>query len=81
MGDNKLGGEFGLERGHAQGDTGTLSPYIFNLCFQILILKLTFDNEIEAALPHVLWGPEDDPPGGPGKIGTGPGKCLLSRTT
>jgi hypothetical protein len=32
---------FDLERGNAQGDT--TSPYIFNLGFQILLLKLTFD--------------------------------------
>ncbi len=36
---------FDLERGNAQGDT--TSPYIFNLGFQILILKLTFDLQIE----------------------------------
>ncbi len=32
---------FYMERGNAQGDT--TSPYIFNLGFQILLLRLTFD--------------------------------------
>jgi hypothetical protein len=41
---------FGLERGNAQGDT--TSPYIFNLGFQILILKLTFDLQIEGLVEY-----------------------------
>ncbi len=50
---------FELERGNAQGDT--TSPYIFNLGFQILILKLTFDLQIEGILefPQV---PDNTPP-------------------
>jgi exonuclease III len=35
---------FDLERGNAQGDT--ISPYIFNLGFQILLFKLNFDLQI-----------------------------------
>ncbi len=44
---------FDLERGNAQGDT--TSPYIFNPGFQVLLLKLTFDLQIEGLLefpPH-----------------------------
>jgi hypothetical protein len=41
---------FDLERGNAQGDT--TSPYIFNLGFQILILKLTFDLQIEGIVEY-----------------------------
>jgi hypothetical protein len=37
-----------LERGNAQGDT--TSPYIFNIGFQILILRLTFDLQIDGVL-------------------------------
>jgi hypothetical protein len=32
---------FDLERGNAQGDT--LSPFLFNLGYQILLMKLEFD--------------------------------------
>jgi hypothetical protein len=39
---------FYLERGNAQGDT--TSPYIFNMGFQILLLKLTFDLQIEGLI-------------------------------
>ncbi len=39
---------FDLERGNAQGDT--TSPYIFNMGFQILLLKLTFDLQIEGLI-------------------------------
>jgi hypothetical protein len=35
---------FDLERGNAQGDT--TSPYIFNIGYQILLLKLNFDLQI-----------------------------------
>jgi len=35
---------FNLERGNAQGDT--ISPYIFNIGYQILLLKLNFDLQI-----------------------------------
>jgi hypothetical protein len=50
---------FDLERGNAQGDT--TSPYIFNLGFQILLLKLTFDLQTEGLLnfPEI---PDPTPP-------------------
>jgi hypothetical protein len=35
---------FNLERGNAQGDT--TSPYIFNIGYQILLLKINFDLQI-----------------------------------
>ncbi len=49
---------FDLERGNAQGDT--TSPYIFNLGFQILLLKLTFDLQIEGIL-EIPCPPEGAP--------------------
>jgi hypothetical protein len=48
LGDGTYSDFFDLERGNAQGDT--TSPYIFNIGFQILILKLTFDLQIEGLL-------------------------------
>jgi hypothetical protein len=43
--DNELYSSFfDLERGNAQGDT--VSPYIFNLGFQILLFKINFDLQI-----------------------------------
>ncbi|MFN9942645.1 MAG: reverse transcriptase domain-containing protein, partial [bacterium] len=39
---------FDLERGTAQGDT--ISPYIFNIGYQILLFKLNFDLQIEGFL-------------------------------
>ncbi len=39
---------FDLERGNAQGDT--TSPYIFNIGFQILLFKLTFDLQISGLI-------------------------------
>ncbi len=46
---------FDLKRGNAQGDN--VSPYIFNLCYQILLFKLTYDLQIEGILE-----PEEVPP-------------------
>ena len=37
---------FDLERGNAQGDT--ISPYLFNLGYQILIFKIAYDLQITA---------------------------------
>ncbi len=50
---------FDLERGNAQGDT--ISPYIFNLGFQILLFKLNFDLQIEGLVefPRI---PDNIPP-------------------
>ena len=40
--ENGLWGEiFELERGNAQGDT--ISPFLFNLGYQILLFKINFD--------------------------------------
>jgi hypothetical protein len=50
---------FDLERGNAQGDT--ISPYIFNLGFQILLFKLNFDLQIDGIVnfPRI---PDNIPP-------------------
>jgi hypothetical protein len=50
---------FDLERGNAQGNT--TSPYIFNMGFQILLLKLTFDLQIEVLI-HIPPLPANAPP-------------------
>jgi hypothetical protein len=50
---------FDLERGNAQGDT--ISPYIFNIGFQILLFKLNFDLQIEGTLDFPVV-PENLPP-------------------
>ena len=43
--ENGLWGEiFELERGNAQGDT--ISPFLFNLGYQILLFKINFDLQI-----------------------------------
>jgi hypothetical protein len=53
---------FDLERGNAQGDT--TSPFIFNIGFQILLLRLTFDSQIHGVLefPTVPGGVPPLPP-------------------
>jgi exonuclease III len=38
MSNGKLGPNFNLERGNAQGDV--ISPFLFNICYQILLLKV-----------------------------------------
>jgi Reverse transcriptase (RNA-dependent DNA polymerase) len=43
--ENKLGKNFKLERGNAQGDT--ISPFLFNICYQILLFKLEYDLQIK----------------------------------
>jgi hypothetical protein len=50
---------FDLERGNAQGDT--TSPYIFNIGFQILLLRLTFDLQIDGVVEFPTV-PGDIPP-------------------
>jgi hypothetical protein len=57
---------FDLERGNAQGDT--TSPYIFNIGFQILLLKLTFDLQIEGLFDFPV--PPDNTPPLPRTVGT-----------
>ncbi len=59
LGDGTYSDFFDLERGNAQGDT--TSPYIFNIGFQILLLKLTFDLQIEGLLEFPTV-PENTPP-------------------
>ena len=46
---------FDLERGNAQGDT--LSPFLFNLGYQILLMKLEFDLQIEGLIEEVTGPP------------------------
>jgi hypothetical protein len=58
--DNELNSAFfDLQRGNAQGDT--VSPYIFNLGFQILLFKINYDLQIDGVIdtPTV---PPDLPP-------------------
>jgi exonuclease III len=45
LNQNKLGKTFKLKRGNAQGDT--ISPYLFNICYQVLLLKFEFDLQIK----------------------------------
>jgi hypothetical protein len=59
LGDGTYSEFFDLERGNAQGDT--TSPYIFNIGFQILLLKLTFDLQIESLVDFPTI-PENTPP-------------------
>jgi hypothetical protein len=47
--DGSMGNIFQLQRGNAQGDT--ISPFIFNLGYQILLFKLTFDLQIAGIDP------------------------------
>jgi len=47
---NKNSRIFNLERGNAQGDT--ISPFLFNLCYQILLFKLEFDVQIAGIQPR-----------------------------
>jgi Reverse transcriptase (RNA-dependent DNA polymerase) len=44
--DGKLGPPINLERGNAQGDV--ISPFIFNICYQVLLLKLECDLQIKS---------------------------------
>jgi hypothetical protein len=44
-GTGSLGPTFNLERGNAQGDV--ISPFIFNICYQILVLKIENDLQIK----------------------------------
>jgi hypothetical protein len=43
---NKTGKNFKLECGNAQGDT--ISPFLFNICYQILILKIETSLQIKS---------------------------------
>ena len=50
---------FDLDRGNAQGDT--ISPFLFNLCYQILLFKLQYDLQIESIAPEIAL-PATHPP-------------------
>jgi Reverse transcriptase (RNA-dependent DNA polymerase) len=51
-GTGKNGPTFDLERGNAQGDV--ISPFLFNICYQILLLKIELNLQIESiGLPCV----------------------------
>jgi hypothetical protein len=50
---------FDLDRGNAQGDT--ISPFLFNLCYQILLFKLQFDLQIKSIAPEITL-PASHPP-------------------
>ena len=57
LNENDTSRSFMLERGNAQGDT--ISPFLFILCYQILLFKLEYDLQIigiieEPALPAHL---------------------------
>jgi hypothetical protein len=43
---------FELEQGNAQGDT--ISPFLFNLGYQILLFKLEYDRNIDGLIEEVL---------------------------
>jgi len=47
-GNGELGRNFPLHRGNAQGDI--ISPFLFNLCFQIFIYKIEFDVRVHGIL-------------------------------
>jgi hypothetical protein len=51
---------FNLERGNAQGDT--TSPYIFNIGYQILLLKINFDLQIAGLIVPPEVPPDIQPP-------------------
>ncbi len=61
---------FDLERGNAQGDT--ISPFLFNLCYQILLFKLQYDLQIESLAPEIII-PVTHPPL-PDTVSTSPPK-------
>jgi Reverse transcriptase (RNA-dependent DNA polymerase) len=53
----KTGKSFNLERGNAQGDV--ISPFLFNICYQILLLKIECDLQINKLdLPDIAEDPE-----------------------
>ena len=55
---------FDLERGNAQGDN--ISPFIFILCYQILLFRLEFDNAIEGIV--VPADPPEPPVNPPAQV-------------
>jgi hypothetical protein len=65
---------FDLERGNAQGDT--ISPYIFNIGFQILLFKLNFDLQIEGLVDFPRIPDNIPPPSGYGKYLPEKNQCI-----
>jgi hypothetical protein len=63
---------FDLERGNAQGDT--VSPYIFNLGFQILLFKINYDLQIQGITEQPTIPP--DLPPVPHEVSTRPYKVF-----
>jgi hypothetical protein len=59
---------FELERGNAQGDT--ISPFLFNLGYQILLFKLEYDQQIIGLIEPVTLS--EDFPDLPGNISRSP---------
>ncbi len=47
---------FELERGNAQGYT--ISPFLFNLGYQILMFKLEYDRQVVGIIEEVEFGPD-----------------------
>jgi hypothetical protein len=45
LANNSTGRSFKLKRGNAQGDT--ISSFLFNICYQILLFKLEYDLQIK----------------------------------
>jgi Reverse transcriptase (RNA-dependent DNA polymerase) len=64
--NNLLGKNFKLERGNAQGDT--ISPFLFNICYQILLFKFEFDLQIEKVPTILPDAPVDTAPGQTGPV-------------
>jgi hypothetical protein len=63
---------FYLERGNAHGDT--VSPYIFNLGFQILLFKINYDLQIQGIIETPTVPPELPPL--PAEVSTRPHKIF-----
>jgi exonuclease III len=57
------GNTFDLERGNAQGDV--ISPFIFNICYQILLFKIEFNLQIEQIIVPDTDQYRQDPEGAP----------------
>jgi hypothetical protein len=72
MGHCKYGKSFDLERGNAQGDT--ISPFLFNIGYQILLLKINTDLQIDSFL-DIPATPEGHPPT-PATVSNGPRKAF-----
>jgi Reverse transcriptase (RNA-dependent DNA polymerase) len=60
---NKLGKNFKLERGNAQGDT--ISPFLFNICYQILLFKFEYELQIKSVPLNVAAAPCAPDPAAP----------------